>query len=219
MGDVIVIEDEQPAPPRARRRRAAAAQPIVIEDDSDEGDNSHHESPPAKRKPRRSSKQVEDDSDAEMQPKGKRQKKPKAPKQTPEKRTNAAGATVRFAAQPSQAIYQRIQLALPGEQMASGSRDMHGMCPCSMLSMATAASPFRLLSRCVVKQCSPYLPSSASSKCSVMRPAAATIGIMGHCRRGLDRAAEMECTGPAVSYAKGLPQPGASPQVQAIVCS
>jgi hypothetical protein len=47
-------------------------------------------------------------------PQGAKQKKPRKAKQPKEKRTNKYGATVRYAAQPSQAVYQRIQRALPG---------------------------------------------------------------------------------------------------------
>ena len=46
--------------------------------------------------------------------KQKKAKKPRKPKEVPEKRTNEYGVTVRYAAQPSQAVYQRIQRALPG---------------------------------------------------------------------------------------------------------
>ena len=49
------------------------------------------------------------------QTKQKQPRKPKQPKEPVEKRTNEYGATVRYAAQPSQAVYQRIQRALPGK--------------------------------------------------------------------------------------------------------
>lgn len=41
-------------------------------------------------------------------------RKPKQPKAPVEKRTDARGHTVRYVAKPSQAVYQRIQRALPG---------------------------------------------------------------------------------------------------------
>jgi hypothetical protein len=53
-----------------------------------------------------------------------KQKKPRKPKQAKEpreKRTNEYGATVRYAAQPSQSVYQRIQRALPGALRGCGA--------------------------------------------------------------------------------------------------
>jgi hypothetical protein len=54
------------------------------------------------------------------QTKQKQPRKPKQPKEPVEKRTNEYGATVRYAAQPSQAVYQRIQRALPGKEYVWG---------------------------------------------------------------------------------------------------
>jgi hypothetical protein len=51
----------------------------------------------------------------EKEPKQQKQSKPKKQKKEPEeKRTDGFGRTVRYAQQPSQKIYERIQRALPG---------------------------------------------------------------------------------------------------------
>eukprot|EP00878_Enallax_costatus_P008630 GHUV01009023.1.p1 GENE.GHUV01009023.1~~GHUV01009023.1.p1 ORF type:complete len:344 (+),score=82.61 GHUV01009023.1:103-1134(+) len=113
MSEVIVIDDELPAAVVPRRRRKAATQPIVLDDVSGDEDSTQ-ETPKASRKRKPASKRAGSDSDGQAPPKRQRQKKQKTLKEPAEKRTNAAGVTVRFSAQPSQAIYQRIQRALPG---------------------------------------------------------------------------------------------------------
>lgn len=110
-----MIDDERPTAAVRPRRRKAASQPIFIEDSGCE-DSSQQETPQPRRKRAIASKPATSDSDGERPPTAKRQKKQKTPKEAAEKRTNAAGVTVRFSAQPSQAVYQRIQRALPGVQ-------------------------------------------------------------------------------------------------------
>lgn len=115
MSDIIVIDDDTNRVERPRRRRPAVAQPIVIdESDADTDSHEHGGAAPVKRKSRKNTRQPSGDSEDGTAPKPKRQRQQKTPKQVPENRTNAAGVTVRFSAQPSQAIYQRIQRALPG---------------------------------------------------------------------------------------------------------
>eukprot|EP00775_Hariotina_reticulata_P009934 gene9934-10089_t len=116
MDSEVIVIDDAPAPPRKRQRklRKLAEEPIVLDSDSSEDSHTQNQKRRQKAAQKRKRKSYDHDVDAGKKLPAKQPKKQKQKKQPEEKRTDEAGRTVRFSAQPSQAVYTRIQRALPG---------------------------------------------------------------------------------------------------------
>lgn len=150
--DVIVIDDDNPAPSRKRRPRAAASKPIVIDSDGDYEPTPQGRRKQAKRTAATAAGAAKYEDEELQQPAKKQQRKqkqPKEPKQKKvkepvEKRTDELGRTVRFAQSPSQAVYTRIQRALPGAHSTALKQQQQHVaartsCSARMLLLSTQA--------------------------------------------------------------------------------
>eukprot|EP00879_Flechtneria_rotunda_P028992 GHRR01031243.1.p1 GENE.GHRR01031243.1~~GHRR01031243.1.p1 ORF type:complete len:247 (+),score=58.84 GHRR01031243.1:121-861(+) len=107
MSDVEVVDE--PLPRRRQAARRAKPIQVVVED----SDSEAYQPSPLRSKKRKHNAQAEELDATEVAEASSKCRK-KAAKQPGQKRTDAFGRTVRFAASPSQAVLQRIQRALPG---------------------------------------------------------------------------------------------------------